>query len=114
MKQTSIPVLLLLIFIAGFAGKVSSQPYQPAPTKVNDLVHTKLQVSFDYKKCYLYGEAWITLTPHCYPVDSLQLDAKGMDINNIYMMNGNKKVPLQYSNDGLKLHIALDRTYHAT
>ena len=29
--------------------------------KVNDLVHTKLDVKFDYAKAYLYGKAWITL-----------------------------------------------------
>jgi aminopeptidase N len=55
--------------------------YRETPALINDLVHTKLDVKFDYDKAYLYGKAWITLKPHFYPTDSLTLDAKGMDIN---------------------------------
>ena len=51
--------------------------------RVNDLVHTKLDVKFDYDKSYMYGKAWITLKPHFYNTDSLLLDAKGMDIKEI-------------------------------
>jgi hypothetical protein len=40
--------------------------YRAASTKINDLVHTKLDVKFDYAKAYLYGRAWITLHPHFY------------------------------------------------
>ena len=55
-------------------------PYRASATKVNDLVHTKLDVRFNYAKRYLYGKEWVTLKPHAYPTDSLRLDAKGMDI----------------------------------
>ena len=57
--------------------------YRAAYPHVNDLVHTKLDVRFDYSKSYLYGKAWITLKPHFYPTDSLALDAKGMDIKEL-------------------------------
>lgn len=57
--------------------------YCETPSKINDLVHTKLDVRFDCKKRYLYGKEWVTLKPHFYPVDSLRLDAKGMNINHI-------------------------------
>ena len=40
--------------------------YRATPAKINDLVHTKLDVRFDYKKCYLYGKEWVTLKPHFY------------------------------------------------
>ncbi|MDQ1140623.1 hypothetical protein [Pedobacter agri] len=30
--------------------------YRVTPAKINDLVHTKLDVSFDYAKRYLYGK----------------------------------------------------------
>ena len=36
----------------------------------------------------LYGKAWITLKPHFYPTDSLSLDAKGMDINEVAIVKG--------------------------
>ncbi|TGE17521.1 M1 family peptidase, partial [Hymenobacter elongatus] len=55
-------------------------PYRATDTKVNALVHTKLDVRFDYAKRYLYGKAWLTLKPYAYATDSLRLDAKGMDI----------------------------------
>ena len=52
--------------------------YRESAPKINDLVHTKLDASFDYNKSYLIGKVWITLKPHFYPTDSLSLDAKGM------------------------------------
>ena len=43
--------------------------------KTNDLVHTKLDVKFDYGKSYMYGKEWLTLQPHFYATDSVLLDA---------------------------------------
>src|SRR6202789_2317437 len=60
--------------------------YRATAPKINDLVHTKLDVRFDYKKRYLYGKEWVTIRPHFYPTDSLRLDAKGMDLNNIFLV----------------------------
>ena len=79
--------------------------------KINDLVHTKLDVSFDYDKQWMYGEEWVTLEPHFYPTDSLTLDAKGMDIKEIAMLKGNSKTPLKYAYDSMQLRITLDKTY---
>ena len=85
--------------------------YRATEPKINDLVHTKLDVKFDYDKAYMYGKAWITLHPHIYPTDSLTLDAKGMNINEVALVQNNKKIPLKYTYDSLKLNIALDRKY---
>ncbi len=79
--------------------------------KVNDLVHTKLDVKFDFDKAYMYGKAWITLQPHFYPTDSLTLDAKGMDIQEVSLVSGNTKKPLKYNYDSLQLHINLGKTF---
>ena len=88
--------------------------YRSTPEKTNDLVHTKLDVSFDYNKQYLYGKAWITLKPHFYPQDSLVLDAKGMYINQVAMIKGTTNSTLTFSYaDSLQLHIKLDKTYKA-
>ncbi|MBS1610426.1 MAG: M1 family metallopeptidase [Bacteroidetes bacterium] len=86
-------------------------PYQATATKINDLVHTKLDVKFDFSKSYLYGKAWITLKPHFYPTDSLQLDAKGMDIKKVSLVKGNNSKDLKYKYDGWFLKINLDKTY---
>ncbi len=86
--------------------------YRATPLKVNDLVDTKLEVSFDYKKQYLYGKEWVTLKPHFYETDQLTLDAKGMDFKEISIVEGNKNIPLKYTYDNEQLFITLNRTYN--
>ncbi|WP_442588734.1 M1 family aminopeptidase [Pedobacter sp. AW31-3R] len=85
--------------------------YRAAPDKINDLVHTKLDVRFDYKKRYLYGKEWVTLKPHFNPTDSLRLDAKGMDINTLSIVKNGKNLPLKFTYDSLTLAIKLDKVY---
>lgn len=85
--------------------------YRAFSSKVNDLVHTKLDAKFDYTKCQLIGKVWITLKPHFYATDSLQLDAKGMDIRKVEMVNGSNKIPLKYKYDSTFLNITLDKVY---
>lgn len=87
--------------------------YRASSEKINDLVHTKLNVSFDYKKRHLNGEAWITLKPHFYNTDSLTLDAKGMDIRTVALINGDQKNALKFNYDSLSLKIILNKTYTA-
>ena len=79
--------------------------------KTNELVHTKLDVRFDYDKSYLYGKEWLTLRPHFYATDSVLLDAKGMEIKEVSIMKGTAKMPLKYTYDGMLLNIKLDKMY---
>jgi aminopeptidase N len=85
--------------------------YRATPDKINDLVHTKLDVRFDYKKRYLYGKEWVTLKPHLYPTDTLRLDAKGMDIKTVAVVKAGKNTPLKFTYDSLTLAIKLDKVY---
>src|SRR5450759_1674037 len=87
--------------------------YRATATKINDLISTRLDVKFDYNKAWMYGKAWIKLHPHFYPTDSLNLDTKGMTINEVSIIKGSKKLPLKYSYDSSNLFITLDRTYNA-
>jgi aminopeptidase N len=86
--------------------------YRASATRFNDLVHTKLDVRFDYEKAYLYGKATITSHPHFYPQTTLILDARGMDIHEVSLVEGNnhKKLPYTYLDDILT--IQLDKEYH--
>lgn len=88
--------------------------YRVTPLKVHDLVHTKLEVSFDYGKRYLYGKEWLTLKPHFYETDVLTLDAKGMGFKEIAIIQGAKKTPLRYTYDNEQLFITLDRKYKSS
>lgn len=85
--------------------------YRAMPTKINDLVHTKLDAKFDYSKSYLNGRVWITLKPHFYATDSLRLDAKGMNINIVALVKAGKNIPLTYTYDSMFLDIKLDKSY---
>ena len=118
--------ILLVFAIACLPSIVSAQPddepqdsswkkiYRESYQRINDLVHTKLDVRFDYNKSYLYGKEWLTLKPHFNPTDSLLLDAKGMEIKELSIIKGLIKTPLKYSYDGMQLNIKLDKFYTRT
>lgn len=88
--------------------------YRATPTKINDLVNTRLDVKFDYDKSWMYGKEWVTLRPHFYSTDSLNLDAKGITINEVSIVKAGKNIPLKYIYDSSNLFITLDKTYKAT
>jgi aminopeptidase N len=109
----SLSISILQIGISEAQQLSIDQQYRATPTKINNLVHTKLDVRFDYTNQFLNGKEWITLQPHFYPTDSLRLDAKGMDIKQVSLVNGQQLVPLKYSYDNNSLLIKLDRNYVA-
>lgn len=88
--------------------------YRAFATKSNDLVHTKLQAKFDYDKSQLIGKVWLTLKPHFYATNVLELDAKGMDINAVEVYKAGKTTALSYTyTDSMTLKINLDKEYKA-
>ncbi|TDO28557.1 M1 family aminopeptidase [Sediminibacterium goheungense] len=110
----------LLLLLAFFPAILKAQTtgaddwkkvYRSFATKVNDVVHTRLDAKFDYDKSYLNGKVWITLEPHFYSTDSLQLDAKGMNIHQVAIVKAGKNIPLKYGYDSLFLNIQLDKSY---
>ncbi|MCE9539356.1 MAG: M1 family metallopeptidase [Bacteroidetes bacterium] len=76
------------------SGKTPEVPqYQASATRINDIIHTKLDVNFDWKKQYLYGNATIRIKPYFYPTSLLKLDARGMEIKEIALLsNTNNKL----------------------
>ena len=86
-------------------------PLQPAATTLTDVLDTKLDVRFDYKKQHLLGTAILTLRSHFYPQSELVLDAKGFDIQKIELVGDKKNKNLNYNYNRRKLVIALDHPY---
>ena len=82
--------------------------YNSSRTLLTDIVHTRLEVSFDWEHARLNGKEILTAKQHFHPSDSLILDAKGMDILSVEM--NNKKLAYTYK-DSLHLRIQLDRKY---
>jgi aminopeptidase N len=116
MKNIILLIFWLLIsnFLAAqndLQDSVEMKIYRAAATRINDLVHTKLDIKLDYDKSYAYGKAWITLKPHWYPTDSLSLDAKGMDIHRVGIARNNIIKPVVFKYDGWILKINLDKLY---
>ena len=123
MKKLRIVFLIsLILLIAGAQNSLIAQTQQPehsasvgyreTTAKINDLVHTKLDLRFDYKKRYVYGKEWVTLIPHFYPTDTLRLDAKGMDINDVSIVKNGVNARLHFTYDSLSINIKLDKVYH--
>ncbi|PZR23011.1 MAG: peptidase M1 [Citrobacter freundii] len=120
MKKT---FLLLPLLACGFAlmaqqGEQEADTtwknvYRETATKINKLIHTKLDVKPDYSKSYLYGKAWLTLQPYFYPTDSLTLDAKGMEFKKVALLANGKETPLKYEYNDWQLRIQLGKTYTA-
>ncbi|MBL7759264.1 MAG: M1 family metallopeptidase [Sediminibacterium sp.] len=85
--------------------------YRETAPKINNLKHTRLNAAFNFEKSQLIGSAWLTLQPHFYPTDSLQLDAKGMEIKQVALVKNNSNLPLKYQYDGKQIRIQLNKSY---
>jgi aminopeptidase N len=104
--------------------------YRAANTLRNDIIHTKLEVSFDWQNSRLNGKAELTLKPYFYPTNMLYLDARGMDIKSVELLSQiiekpsktgsksasantyNQKTALsyKYENDSLKINLGREIT----
>lgn len=93
--------------------KPAHEGYRETATKEFDLIHTKLEVSFDYAKQYLYGKAELTLLPWFYTTDSLVLDAKGFELNEVSLLEKGKREPLKYTYQNNQITIRLPREFTA-
>ncbi len=82
----------------------------PAATRSIDIIHTKLNVSFDWEKQYMNGNATITLKPYFYPTKEITLDAKNYEVKSVSLISTPEKT-LQYTYDKKQLTIALDKEY---
>lgn len=85
--------------------------YNPSEKRINDLLHTRLEVSFDYSKQHLFGKAILDFKPYFYPTDSVWIDARGFDLHSVQLKTpeGNKDIDYSYSDDVIR--ITLDRVY---
>ena len=117
MKKLIISLSLLGILFSGniFAQTETSgrtEVYRASHTKMTELKHTKLKVSFDYQKEQMAGEEWLTASPYFYPTDSLVLNAKAMLIHEVALDKNGSKSPLKFEYKEDMLKINLDKTYH--
>ena len=109
---TDIPTTYIDLDTINIESDSPREIYRASEKRVTDLLHTKLEVSFDWDSAYLYGKANLTLTPYFHATDSLILDAKGFQIHEVAMVDKiGKKSPLQYVYDDAFLKINLGKTF---
>ena len=89
-----------------------SKIYNPSATRKFDLLHTKLELAFDWENEKVLGKANLTLKPYFYETDKLVLDAKGFKFNKISLAGSS--TPLKFENNGQKVTIELPRIYKRT
>lgn len=115
MKKIAIVLGLFMLTFAATAQHGSDtawkKKYRESVTIENDLVHTRLEVKFDYSKAWMYGKAWLTLQPHFYETNTVELDAKGMELKKVALVKGISIADLKYQYDGLVIKITLDKKY---
>ncbi|MBC8172859.1 MAG: M1 family metallopeptidase [Chitinophagales bacterium] len=70
--------------------------YQGSATRTNDIIHTKLDVRFDWAKAWMFGKVTLTVKPYYRATNELVLDAKGFEIKEVSLLDGGKKTPLHY------------------
>ena len=119
------PILLLIIVSAFYSCKklpvrseeknnsksiqTSRGAYNPSVPIYWNLIHTKLEVSFDFAKQHLLGKATITLKPHYYSQNILVLQAKGFDVHSIHHLHGAEIKSFTY--DSKNITITLNKNY---
>ncbi len=81
--------------------------YNPSFTRVHDLIHTKLEISFDWEKQHVLGVADLSFKA-LRNTNALWLDAKGFDIHMI-KLNGHTVDKHYY--DGKNIILPLERSY---
>ncbi|WP_128544149.1 M1 family aminopeptidase [Larkinella soli] len=99
------------------APAVSQGPYNPSRTLKNDLLHTRLDLRFDWVRQWVHGVARLRFKPYFYPQNTVDIDAKGFDVKGVFLLDTLKTGEtvfdtLNYTyNDRRKLHVLLPRTY---
>ncbi|MFT5182906.1 MAG: aminopeptidase N [Flavobacteriales bacterium] len=85
--------------------------YNASERKVNDLIHTRLDITLDWEKQHLLGQATLEFKPYFYATDRLLLDAKGFDIHKVALVTDSGYIDLEYKYDNWILDIALNKKY---
>jgi aminopeptidase N len=82
--------------------------YNPSRQRFVDLIHTKIEANLNWEDSQLNGIATISMTPHFYTIDSVVLDAKGMEIKSV--TQAGRELSYDYS-DGNVLIVYLGKSY---
>jgi len=100
------------VYVPGEEDAYARPVYNPAAERVIDILHTKLQLSFDWDQEAVIGMASVTLSPLFYPAQYVTLHAQYFDIEHIHKDGSSEE--LAYVYDDQALTIDLERIYSKT
>jgi aminopeptidase N len=84
--------------------------YKPERTRYFDLLHTSLDLAFDFEKEQVNGTAILTIKPFFFPQNQLELDAKDFDIHSFKLL-GKDERELNFKYDGANVLAYLPQNY---
>ena len=89
--------------------KISSKnkKFRETPPKVIDILHTEINVSFDWDKHLCKGLEKIIFTPYYYDIDSFKLNAENFEFKNLKLSQGDKTIPFTKKYNDKELIILL-------
>ncbi len=88
----------------------SLTPYNASHTFEVDLIHTKIEISFDWAKKRANGKATLTMRPWFYPTDKVTLDAKNFDILSVTLEGKTEQLKRDYDNKQLTIYLGKQYT----
>ncbi len=103
---------------------IKRDTYRASNDRSSDLIHSKLEVSFDWNLCRLNGKATLLLKPYFYPTNMLFLNARGMEIKSLEVFDvavagsakplmGKKIMNAKYSYEHDSLKINLGKEFYS-
>lgn len=88
--------------------------FRENPPKIVDILHTQLNVTFDWAKHQCMGKETITLTPYYYDLDSFTLDAKNFKFNDIAIIVNGSAVTFDWNYNEKAIKILLNKKISKT
>jgi aminopeptidase N len=80
--------------------------YNPSEKRHLDILHTKLDLSFDWKRQAVLGKAWITIKPLFHAVNIMELDAENFEIHAVKDHQTQRSLDFQYDQKTLSIQLA--------
>jgi aminopeptidase N len=85
--------------------------YHETTAHESDIIHTRLELKFDWEKEFMYGKATLFLKPYFYPQSQLKLNAVGFEISDLFILRKGVKSKVDYNYDTKIISINLNKTY---
>ncbi|TFV93417.1 M1 family peptidase [Algoriphagus kandeliae] len=83
--------------------------YRASAPRYFDILDTELDLSFDYQRQVVRGEATLQIKPYSRKQSELVLDAKDFELGRVYFLNGEEETVLNYRYDFKQVFIYLPK-----